>query len=114
MDQESSSYSPISFQRSLRTYETIWKQLKLHRECVVTVVHEGFVANIKRMVSKEKDMDKRWKRERNAPLFIYTKWKVETKELKFLLLDMDSLCELRSRDRRNKLLQEIGSEGLKE
>lgn len=43
--------------RPLRTYEGVWLQLKQHKKVVLTVANSSFVERIKRMISKEKDMD---------------------------------------------------------
>jgi hypothetical protein len=49
--------SSSSSSRPLRVYEAAWLQLRQHKHVVLTVTHETFMPRIKRMISKEKDMD---------------------------------------------------------
>ncbi len=42
----------------MRTYQSVWMELRRTHKVVLEVRHEKFLPNLKRMISKEKYMDK--------------------------------------------------------
>lgn len=71
-----------------RAYQVIWDQLKVPPNTVVLkLIDAGFLSRVKRMISKEKDIDKKFKRKQNLPKYLFFSWDAETLELTISLVD---------------------------
>ena len=83
--------------RPLRAYEGIWRKLRYTQKCVISVTDVVFVARIKRMISKEKCMDKGFAVLNDSvevPFLKFT-WDGKSKELTIELITRYGLVDIK-------------------
>jgi hypothetical protein len=85
----------MQISRPPRVYEPIWKTLRTHKRCVLSVVDARLVPRIKRMIIKEKCNDQGFKliNEIEAAYLRFS-WDEEKRELTVLLESKFGLTEV--------------------